>query len=74
MNPCVYFLWGYLKDCVYHNNPPTVQELQAEIDAVSEEITDDCCMAQLINLWFIYSKSMKLKGLILNMCVYEEHI
>jgi len=41
MNPCDYFLWGYLKDRVYRINPHTVQELQAEIEAVTEEITAD---------------------------------
>jgi len=41
MNPCDYFLWGYLKDCVYHTSPHTVQELQAEIEAVAEDITGD---------------------------------
>jgi hypothetical protein len=31
INPCSYFLWGYLKDGVYCTNPHTVQEFQLEI-------------------------------------------
>jgi len=27
MNPCRYFLWGYLRNSMYHTNPNTVQEL-----------------------------------------------
>jgi hypothetical protein len=37
-NYCNYFLWGYLKDCVYHTNP---QELQTEAEVAAEEITGD---------------------------------
>jgi len=39
INPYDYFLWGYLKDHVYHISSHTVQEVQAEIKAVDEEIT-----------------------------------
>jgi hypothetical protein len=38
MNPCNYFLWGYLKDHVYCTNSHTVQELQVEVEAVAEDI------------------------------------
>jgi hypothetical protein len=41
MNPCDYFLWGYLKDCVYCTNPHAAQELQVENEAAAEEITGD---------------------------------
>jgi len=39
MNPCDYFLWGYLKEPVYRTTPYTTQELQAEIETVADEIT-----------------------------------
>jgi hypothetical protein len=35
MNPCDHILWGYLKDHVYRTNPHTVQDLQAETEAVA---------------------------------------
>lgn len=31
LNPCDYFLWGYLKDRVYVNNPQTLAELETAI-------------------------------------------
>jgi len=40
-NPCEYFLLGYLKVRVYHTNPHTAQELEAEIEALTEETTGD---------------------------------
>jgi hypothetical protein len=39
MNPCIYFLWDFLKDHVYGTNRYTVQELQAETEAVTVQIT-----------------------------------
>jgi hypothetical protein len=39
MNTCDYFLWGYLRDHVYHISPETVKEPQAGIEAGAEEIT-----------------------------------
>jgi hypothetical protein len=33
-----------------------------------------CCVTQLTTLWFVYSKSMRLKDLILNMCSREGHM
>ncbi|MCL4142993.1 UNVERIFIED_CONTAM: hypothetical protein GTU68_009257 [Idotea baltica] len=31
MNPCVYFLWEYLKEKIYHNNPLTLEDLKDNI-------------------------------------------
>lgn len=36
LNPCDYFLWGYLKDRVYENNPTNIDELEA---AIQQEIS-----------------------------------
>jgi hypothetical protein len=41
MNSFDYFLLGYLKDHIYSPNPHTVQWLQAETGAVTEEIAGD---------------------------------
>jgi hypothetical protein len=43
MNPSYCFLWGYLKDHVYHTKLYTIQELQAELEAVAEEIAGVVC-------------------------------
>jgi hypothetical protein len=41
VNPCDYFLWGFLKDTVSKNNPHAIEELQYEMSvaviSVSEE-------------------------------------
>lgn len=71
MNPCDYFFWCYLKDCVYHTNPHTVLDLQIKIETITQDITG--CMTHLTTLWFMYSKSIKLKDLILNMCSREDN-
>jgi hypothetical protein len=58
MIPCDYFLWGYLKDCMYRTNPHTVQELQAENAAVAEEITGDILRDTadnfMVHLWRVH--------------------
>lgn len=35
LNPCDFFLWGYLKDQVYHRNPNSIPEL---VSAVKESV------------------------------------
>jgi hypothetical protein len=38
LNPPDFYLWGYLKDNVYENNPQTIGELKAAITAKIREI------------------------------------
>lgn len=38
LNPCDYFLWGYLKDKVYASMPQTVEELKEKIKIEIEKI------------------------------------
>jgi hypothetical protein len=66
MNPSDYFVWGYLNDRVCCMNPHTAEELQAEIEAVAEEITGDVLGERVGNLWFVRSESTRSKDLILN--------
>ena len=35
--PPIFYLWGYLKDNVYENNPQTIGELKAAITAKIRE-------------------------------------
>ena len=37
LNPPYFYLWGYLKDNVYENNPQTIGELKAAITAKIRE-------------------------------------
>lgn len=32
LNPCDFYLWGYLKDRVYRRSPRTIPELKVEIE------------------------------------------
>jgi hypothetical protein len=38
LEPPYFYLWGYLKDNVYENNPQTIGELKAAIKAKIREI------------------------------------
>jgi hypothetical protein len=44
LNPPYFYLWGYLKDNVYENNPQTIGELKAAITAKIREIPKDECV------------------------------
>lgn len=43
LTPLDYFLWGFVKDKVYANNPGTICELKANIRAVISEIGPKIC-------------------------------
>ncbi len=48
MNPCDFFLWGYLKDRVYRNRPTTIIELKQAILDEAANIPADV-LARTIN-------------------------
>lgn len=41
LNPCNFFLWGYIKDNCYVGNPKTVPDLVAAIKKIVSNIKDD---------------------------------
>jgi hypothetical protein len=43
LTPLDFFLWGYVKDKVYANNPPTIEVLKDNIRAVIREIEQPMC-------------------------------
>jgi hypothetical protein len=49
LNPCDYFLWGFLKDDIHRNNPHTVEELKDEITAVVENISEETLVGVMEN-------------------------
>jgi hypothetical protein len=53
------------RSCVLHH-PAHCSGLQAEIEPVAEEVTGDTLRDTVDNLWFVYGKSTRSKGLILN--------
>jgi hypothetical protein len=48
LNPCDYFLWGFLEEKVFLKNPQTIVGLRAVIIQACSEITEDIC-CQVIN-------------------------
>jgi len=43
LNPPDFYLWGYLKDRVYGNNPQTIPDLKAAITAATRAIPREEC-------------------------------
>ena len=41
LNPCDYFLWGYLKSVVYYPLPKTILELKANIEREMKKISKE---------------------------------
>ena len=49
LNPPYFYLWGYLKDNMYENNPQTIGELKAAITAKIREIPKEECVRVIDN-------------------------
>jgi hypothetical protein len=49
LNPYEYFLWEFLKDNVYRNNPHTAEKVKGEITAAVESITEEKLAAVMEN-------------------------
>jgi len=52
LNPCDYFLWGFLKDRVFSENVGNISLLKEKIKQVCSEITEEMCERVLNNLRF----------------------
>lgn len=50
LTPLDFFLWGYVKDRVYVNNPQTIDALKVEIERVIGEIEPHLCRHVIENL------------------------
>lgn len=49
LNPPDFYLWGYLKDNVYKNNPPTIPDLKRTITAAIRAIPNEECVRVVEN-------------------------
>ena len=49
LKPPYFYLWGYLKDYVYVNNPQTIGELKAAITAKIRVIPKEECVRVIDN-------------------------
>jgi hypothetical protein len=50
LNPCAYFLWGFLKEKTFPEKPQTITELRALIIEACNEITEDMCHRVINNI------------------------
>ena len=49
LNPPDFYLWGYLKDNVYHDNPHTIPELKTAITTKIRTISGEECVRVIDN-------------------------
>ncbi len=50
LNPCDYFLWGYLKSKVYYPAPQTLDELKSNISEEIKKINSDMLKSSILSL------------------------
>jgi hypothetical protein len=58
LNPCDYFLWGFLKDRVYSENIGNVSLLKERIKQYCAEISEEICKNVVKDLLFRLNYSM----------------
>ena len=49
LNPCDYFLWGYLKSKVYYPLPKTIEDLQVNIEREIKKINKNILKNTFVN-------------------------
>ena len=69
LNPCKFFLWGYLKSKVYINRPRSIEQLKdaicQEITAIAHEMTHQVIDNFHEHLWqYVDNNESHLTGLI----------
>ena len=68
LNPCDSFLWGYIKDKVYSNNPKTIAELKTAIQEVINSIDVPTLQRVMQNF------AIRLRHIITNDGRHIEHV
>jgi len=63
LNPCDYFLWGYLKDTVFSNAPRTLSELKERINESCGQVTKGMLTRIVHNLHYVFKRFECPKGL-----------
>ena len=51
LNPCDFFLWGYLKHRVFMTNPKTIQELKSSIENEMAQISSELLNRSVLSLY-----------------------
>jgi hypothetical protein len=63
LNPCDYFLWGYLKDKVFSSAPGTLPELKESIKESCAQVTRECPLVLFRTLYYVFKRFESPKGL-----------
>jgi hypothetical protein len=66
MNPCDYFLLGFLKEKIFPKKPQTVMELKALIIQACNKITEDMCHPVINKTQFMLKKLKEVMVVTLN--------
>lgn len=62
LSPCDFFLWGYLKTCVYTNKPRRLDQLKENIREKMTTIPPEMCERVFANLRFRFEECLRREG------------
>ena len=62
LNPCDFFLWGYLKNVSYRGKPETIDELKTAVHDSMNAITVETCRATIANFKKRVQRCLECKG------------
>ena len=49
INPCDFFLWGFLKEKVFQRRPENVAQLRAHVVKLCRALSEDLCLKVVTN-------------------------
>jgi hypothetical protein len=71
LNPCDFFLWGFLKENMFPIKPRNVMEMRAMIIQLCNDIDEDMCRRVITNMRVLCKKLLDKMEFILNKCYHE---
>ena len=63
LNPCDFYLWGYLKGIVYRGKPETIADLKEAIEESTRGISTETCKAVIEHFKQRVQKCIEFKGM-----------
>jgi len=72
LTPLDFFLWGYLKSCVYANKPTTIAQLKDNIREQMSAIPQEMCQRVFTNLRTRLEECFRLDGAYLNDVIFKK--
>lgn len=71
LTPCDFFLWGYLKSCVYNNRPHSLDQLKENIREKMTAIPPEMCQRVFSNLRFRFEECLRRDGAHLDDVIFK---